>query len=58
MDCDDRFTKAYQVAVLNYDGMPKGTLPRHSIKSWYEAAARKDALVNTFGLILYADRLD
>ena len=39
MDCDDRFTSAFQVAVLNYDGIAPGTLPDHSIKSWKEATA-------------------
>ncbi|ODN01041.1 L-ascorbate oxidase, partial [Orchesella cincta] len=44
MDCDDRFTKAFQVAVLNYKGVPLGTLPKHSIRSWYEASAPSDEL--------------
>lgn len=45
MDCDDRFTSAFQVAVLNYRGVPFGAMPRHSIKSWHEAAAPADGMV-------------
>ena len=45
MDCDDRFTSAFQVAVLNYEGVAPGTYPSHSIKSWHEAAAPADGLV-------------
>ncbi|CAG7726388.1 unnamed protein product [Allacma fusca] len=44
MDCDDRFTSAYQVAVLNYDGIEPGTYPEHSIKSWKESAAPENGL--------------
>lgn len=46
MDCDDRFTSAFQVAVLNYNGIPLGKMPRHSIKNWYEATAATEKLVN------------
>lgn len=45
MDCDDRFTSAYQVAILNYKDVPLGTAPKHSIRNWYDAAAPSDKLV-------------
>jgi len=39
MDCDDRFTSAFQVAVLNYDPVPQGAMPQHIIRNWHEATA-------------------
>jgi hypothetical protein len=51
MDCDDRFTSAFQVAVLNYNTVPEGTLPRHVIKSWHEAKASDDGIVCLFLMI-------
>ncbi|OXA57027.1 L-ascorbate oxidase [Folsomia candida] len=44
MDCDDRFTSAYQLAVLNYNPVPIGTVPSHNIRNWHEAAPEKYGL--------------
>jgi hypothetical protein len=38
MDCDERFTKAHQVAVLHYDAAPEDEKPPGEVS--YEAAHR------------------
>ena len=35
IDCHT--TQTFQVAVLNYEGIPSGTLPGHTIQTWAEA---------------------
>jgi hypothetical protein len=39
MDCDERFTKAHQVAVLHYDAAPEDEEPPGEVS--YEATQRK-----------------
>jgi hypothetical protein len=43
MDCDERFTKAHQVAVLHYDGAPENKEPPAEVR--YEIP-RREGLVS------------
>ncbi|PSN35389.1 hypothetical protein C0J52_17819 [Blattella germanica] len=48
MDCDERFTMAYQVAVLHYDGAPELEEPPGEVS--YEAARREGLQVNSLNV--------